>query len=154
VVPTSENAAHAWKYTTTQPPAEWSTPTFDDSSWQSGTGAFARASNRAIKTPGTTWDTADIWLRQTATLNGLTPDQVSELVVRVIHRDDVDVYINGVIAFHGDGGANDYEYKRITKEAQAAIKPTGANVIAMHCHHAARGQFVDVGLFEKIMPKE
>jgi len=149
VLPTSEKVGLTWKFTTTSPAADWSKTAFDDSAWQSGVGGFGTEGTPNTKI-GTTWSTPDIWLRRSVTLPSLTAEQVSNLVVRDYHDEDVEIYINGVLAYSATGFVSSFEYKPITKEARAAIKPNGVNEIAVHCHQTTGGQFVDVGLFERI----
>ncbi len=152
VVPTSEKSPQVWKYTTDTPAKEWSKTDFDDSSWKSGPGGFGAAGmpNASI---GTQWTTADIWIRRVVKIGELTPDQIHQLVIRDFHDDGINVLINGVSAFNKRGFIANYEYQALSPEAKAAIKPGADNVIAVHCHQTTGGQFVDVGLFERIPGK-
>ncbi len=149
IVPTSENAAQVWKYTLVNPVAGWTKPSFNDSAWKTGPGGFG-ASAPAGAPVGTPWKTSDIWLRRTFNPGPLTAEQLTRLVVREQHDEDIEVYINGALAYHAGGYISDYEYKPVSAEAQKSLKPGAENTLAVHCHQTAGGQFIDVGLFERI----
>ncbi len=61
------------------------------------------------------------------------------------HDEDVEVYVNGVLAHKASGWSTQYEEAPISAEAIRAIRP-GRNVLAVHCRQTSGGQFVDVGL--------
>ena len=65
--------------------------------------------------------------------------------LRLHHDDDVEVYINGVLAVQVKGHTNDYAIFRMRPEAVAALK-TGRNQFAVHCHQNRGGQYIDLGL--------
>ncbi len=149
VVPTSENSAQTWKYTLDAPGADWVMPGFNDSAWQTGPGGFG-ASAPAGAPVGTRWTTGDIWLRRIFKPGPLTAQQIARLVVREQHDEDIDVYINGALAYHAGGYISDYEYKPVSAEAQKSVRPGAENTLAVHCHQTTGGQFIDAGLFERI----
>jgi hypothetical protein len=97
-------------------------------------------------TPGiflnTTWQTDDIWLRREFTV---TAEDVSRIKFQLFHDEDVEVYLNGVLAVKLPGFITDYDEFEISKEAIAALHP-GDNAIAVHCHQTTGGQGVDVGI--------
>ncbi len=150
IVPTSEKAAQTWKYTTAAPDANWTNPGFDDSAWKTGPGGFGNAAPAGAPV-GTPWtDTpGDIWLRRTFNPGPLTALQLSRIVVREQHDEDIDVYLNGVLAYHAAGYISAYEYKPISRAAQLSLKPNAVNTLAVHCHQTIGGQFIDVGLTER-----
>ena len=151
VVPTSEKHNQTWRYTTTPPAAGWFAKSFDDSSWQQGPGGFGHgAPNTGLI--GTPWtDTpGDIWLRRTFNPGRMTPAQISRLVFRDYHDEDIDVYINGVPAYSAPGFISSYEYRPLSKAARQSLIPNADNEIAVHCHQTGGGQYIDVGIFERI----
>lgn len=149
IVPTSEKAAQVWKYTTANPVAGWTKPSFDDSAWKTGPGGFG-ASAPVGAPVGTSWNTPDIWLRRTFNPGPLTAEQITRLVVREQHDEDIEVYINDVLAYRSGGYISAYEYKPVSKEAQQSLKPNSENTLAVHCRQTVGGQFIDAGLFERI----
>lgn len=144
VVPTSESKpapGFVWRYTTTKPAEGWMQSAFDDSAWKQGQAGFGTP-----KTPGavvrTRWDTSDIWLRRTVELPDLTGGDVC---FSVHHDEDVEIYVNGVLAAKAARYTTRYEELPLTPEGRAALKP-GKNVLAVHCRQTTGGQYIDVGL--------
>jgi hypothetical protein len=151
VVPTSEITKQTWKYVTVAPDAAWNTSGFDDAAWMTGTGGFGTA-----VTPGaiigTAWNTADIWLRRTFNPGPLTPAELGDLLVRLHHDEDAEVYVNGVRALSASGYTVGYEYASMSDAARAAIVSNGANTLAVHCHQTTGGQYIDAGLYVIVAP--
>ena len=151
ILPTSEKTSQTWKYTTTAPAADWFQPSFDDAAWQQGPGGFGddAPGHGIIGTPWT--DTpGDIWLRRTFNPGPLTPQQIARLVFRDYHDEDIDVYINGVPAYSAPGFVSSYEYRPWSQAARQSLRPNADNQIAVHCHQTGGGQYIDVGIFERI----
>jgi hypothetical protein len=141
VVPTSQRQGINWRFTFEQPAADWIQPAFSDATWKAGLGGFGTRG-----TPGavvrTEWATDDIWLRsefEWPSGKNATP------VLLVHHDEDVEIYLNGVLAGQAGGYLSDYETMAMTPEGIAALKP-GRNVLAVHCHQTTGGQYVDVGI--------
>jgi hypothetical protein len=149
LVETSEKTAQKWRYTTTKPPNDWFKPDFDHRQWLEGDGGFGTKG-----TPGavvrTEWKTDDIWLRRSFALPE-SADLSGEVLLRLHHDEDADVYINGVLAARVSGFVTDYGPVLISAEARRVLKP-GRNVIAVKCHQTTGGQYIDVGL-EEIVAK-
>ncbi len=141
VVPTSQQEGINWRFTLDKPADDWIKPEFDDSAWKEGPGGFG-----AKGTPGavvrTQWKTADIWLRRQF---DWPSDMIAKPELMVHHDEDVEVYINGVLAGKADGFISDYEEMAMTPQGIAALKP-GKNVLAVHCHQTQGGQYIDVGI--------
>lgn len=141
VVPTSESEPVSWRFTTQRPASGWEKAGFDDHAWKEGPGGFG-----AGDPPGsqvrTTWDTEDIWLRRPFDWNEGTDGQ---LVLRLHHDDDVDVWLNGVRVLGDTAFLREYLDIPLPASASRLLKPTG-NVLAIHCHQSQGGQYVDAGL--------
>jgi len=148
VVPTSEKEGVEWRYTFDKPADDWMKPGFDDSSWKKGAGGFGtRATPGAVVR--TEWKTPDVWLRREFAL----PDEkFTSLQFRVHHDEDVEIYINGVLAGKFKNYLSEYEERPITAEGRAALKP-GRNAIALHCLQTKGGQYVDVGFVDVVPAK-
>jgi hypothetical protein len=130
-----------WKYTTDKPGAGWYNPGFDALAWPEGMSGFGTAG-----TPGiflnTTWSTADIWLRHQF---DMTAEDIPNSKLQVFHDEDVEIYLNGVLALRLAGFVTDYGDHEIPPEVKLSLRP-GNNTIAVHCHQTTGGQGVDVGI--------
>jgi hypothetical protein len=143
VVPAADKEPAVWRYTLEKPGDGWTRADFDDSSWKSGPSGFGtRGTPGAVV--GTTWDTADIWLRRDFDF----PDRkYADLQLWIHHDEDADVYINGVRALRVPGYVSAYDAVPMDAAARAALKP-GKNTLAVHCHQTTGGQYIDVGIVD------
>ncbi len=99
LIATSEQAPQDWRYTFDKPGKDWFESSYDDAQWKLGPGGFGTQG-----TPGATvktvWNTPDIWLRRTIKL----PDSnLERLSLSVHHDEDVQIYLNGVLAAEATG---------------------------------------------------
>ena len=142
IVPTSQKQPALWRYTLQKPAADWTKPEFDASGWKEGPGTFGTEG-----TPGavvrTRWSTDDIWLRRAVTLPST---KFSNMQLYVDHDEDVEVYVNGVLASSEEGFTTGYVPLEISRSALALLKPGATVTLAVHCHQTAGGQNIDVGL--------
>jgi hypothetical protein len=142
VVPTSQHQPVLWRYTLEKPAKNWTAPDFDDSGWKQGPGGFGThgTPNAVI---GTVWKTDDIWLRREFTMpTGTFPD----LALLVYHDEDIEIYVNGVLAASEEGFVNSYEPMDISETARKLLQPGAKITVAVKCHQTKGGQGVDVGL--------
>lgn len=141
VVPNALQGRVTWKYTTNQPPEDWTKPDFDDSNWSEGVGGFGTEG-----TPGTvlntTWNTSDIWLRREFPL---IKQELGDAKIQLHHDEDAEVYLNGVLATKAPGYTTTYDEVDPEPEAIEALH-NGTNVMAVHCHQTLGGQYIDVGI--------
>jgi hypothetical protein len=143
VVPTSENEAIHWSYTTQVQADGWYKPEFNAAGWQDAPGGFGTRGTPAAVVR-TTWNTSDIWLRREV---ALPKTKGNNLALRMHHDEDAEVYLNGVLAAKVSGYISDYEVVPISSAARGMLK-AGLNTIAVHCHQTSGGQYIDVGLVE------
>ncbi len=144
-LPTSEDSASLWRYTTAAPAADWMTPGFDDHGWAQGPAGFGTRD-----TPGavvrTIWNTSDLWMRRTFHLASAS---LSKPYWNVNHDEDADIYLNGVLVAHLSGYSSGYVRLPLGAAAVAALR-AGTNTLAMHVHQTKGGQYADVGIDEVI----
>jgi len=144
VVPTARQTPVNWKYTIQTPPANWTRPEFDASSWKEGPAGFGTEG-----TPGaiirTTWRTGDIWLRRQFTMPA---GNYKNLKFYVDHDEDVEIYVNGTLAGSESGFTTGYVPLEILPAARALLQPGAQINLAVHCHQTEGGQIIDVGLAE------
>jgi hypothetical protein len=145
LVPTAEQQAQSWRYTTARPADDWFKPGFDDAAWQRGEAGFGTR-----ETPNTTvrtqWNTNDIWVRRDFELERAPG---GEVLLKVYHDEDAEVYVNGVPAAKLQGHVTGYALVPIAGEARQALK-AGRNTLAIHCRQTRGGQYIDAGLVELI----
>ncbi|NQU19838.1 MAG: glycoside hydrolase family 2, partial [Candidatus Nealsonbacteria bacterium] len=153
VVPTSQAKGIPWRYTFDKPADGWFKTDFDDSSWKQGPGGFGTK-----MTPGavvrTEWSSDDVWLRREFEMPEMKEDGVKQddLELTVHHDEDVEIYINGVLAGSAKAFSTDYEPLDLTAKGRAALK-TGKNIFAVHCKQTMGGQCIDVGIVQ-VIPAE
>lgn len=143
IVTDATDGAPTWRFTLSRPAPRWSHADFDDSGWGQAQAGFGTPG-----TPGaivrTIWDSSDIWLRRTVLLR---PEDLSHAQIEIHHDEDVEVYINGVLAFKQSGFLTNYADLDLTPLGRRALNQ-GINTIAVHCHQTSGGQYIDVGLVE------
>jgi hypothetical protein len=131
-----------WNYTFENPGTNWFQPDFEENAtWREGAAGFGMAFTRGSRVH-TIWDTPNIWLRKTFSLEAA---DFTRARLQLHHDKDTEVYLNGVLAFSGKGYLVDYALFDIAPEAAATLRP-GRNSIAVHCRQTAGGQFIDVGI--------
>jgi hypothetical protein len=144
IIPNSGVSPAVYKYATTNPGDGWTSPTFDDSAWKSGPAPFGTFAPNNIAI-GTKWtDTpGEIWLRRTITLPNA---DYSNAEFIVYHDEDVQIYVNGVLASMAGGFNNDYEPLDMTDQALAELKSGAVITLAVHVVQTTGGQGIDLGL--------
>ena len=143
LIPTSGVKQAMWRYTTQKPADTWTAPGFDDGKWKTGLSAFGGETGGG--TTGTPWTSENIWLRRTFTLA-----QVPKLPqIRAVHDEDIEVFINGVLAMREGGFTTTLDDYALAPAAAATLK-IGENTIAVHVHQTSGGQGVDVGLVDTL----
>ena len=150
IVPSSKKDGQSWRFTTVMPATNWSSTSYSDYGWSTGIGGFGTDG-----TPGavvrTIWNTSDIWLRRTFNPGALTAEQISHLAFNVHHDEDVEIYLNGVLAYSASGYIGNYLCVPLTDAGRSALLSNQENVLAVHCHQTIGGQFIDVGLDERVV---
>jgi hypothetical protein len=149
IVPTSEQNPVVWRYTFQKPAEDWMKPSYDAGAWNEGPAGFGTEG-----TPGaivrTRWNTADIWLRREFTM----PDRaMSHPQFYVHHDEDVEIYLNGVLAATEPDFTTSYVPIEMRRAAREMLKPGARITMAVHCHQTTGGQNIDVGLADVIERK-
>jgi hypothetical protein len=154
VVPTAlATPAPQWSYTTDKPADDWFSAEFKSDDWKTSAAGFGKQTKRIFGPIGTEWKTEDIWIRRDFDVAEGT--NVENLQLIIVHVDNAEVYINGVLAADLDVLVTGYTPVEISAEAKATIKPGQKNTIAIHCHNTTdengedkMGQHIDAGLIE------
>ncbi len=128
-----------WEYTFKRPTQDWKDVGYRNKSWFKGQGGFGRGAPNSKVT--SEWKSSDIWMRTSFGLKVLP----ETLALEIYHDEDVEVYLNGVEIFKATGYVTDYQNFLLDQRALDALQ-TGRNVLAVHCHQTAGGQFIDLAL--------
>jgi hypothetical protein len=131
-------SATLWRYTTEDPGQGFERPEFDDSSWTEGRGGFGSKGTPGARI-GVEWTGDAIWMRRTFDWDG----DASRFALIAHHDDDLEVYVNGVLAAQANGYVVEYGELPLTGAGRAALRK-GVNRIAVHCVQRSGGQYVDV----------
>jgi glucose/arabinose dehydrogenase len=145
MVDTAELSPVLWRYTCTMPGGDWTQSNYEDREWKVGPAGFG-----TVGTPGsmvrTDWNTSDIWLRREFNLKHPIAES-TKVFLRLHHDEDVEVYLNGVLAVRADRWTSGYVEVPVPAAAKATIHE-GTNSLAVHCHQNSGGQFIDLGIIE------
>ncbi len=140
IVPASDEINYEATYTETAPAEGWMNVGFDDGQWKKGIAPFG--DNK--KVAKTLWLTKDIWVRRAFTLTNANFDK---LFLKLLHDDDVAVYLNGEMIYTAKGWTNKYIYLPIADLAKSKLK-NGQNILAIHVANTAGGASLDAGIVE------
>ena len=142
LLPTSEKEKASWLYTVEKPAEDWFKPSANGSGWKSGLAPFGVEEISLSRRPATVWTNAELWLRREFTLPAA---HFAAVALSMHHDEDVEVYINGVLAAKATGYTASYEPLLLRSEALAVLRP-GRNVLAAHCRQKLGGQYFDLGI--------
>ena len=62
------------------------------------------------------------------------------------HDEDVEIYVNGVLAASNSGYNDSYVPLEISRDALALLRPGATVTVAVHVHQTEGGQGIDLGL--------
>ncbi len=143
LLPTGERHPQPWLYTTEEQTGEaWTSSQFDPTGWSRGTTPFSAEGTKRMRI-NTPWKTRTIWIRTPVDVPPLLSNQ--NVVLRLRHDDDVDVFVNGKVLYHHPGPNEEYTDMVLT-DAQKALFVKGKNTLAVKCMNRAGFQGLDVGL--------
>lgn len=142
VIPTGRKQPVMWKYTTTKPKGNWTSPDFDDSSWKTGPAPFGSDGTPNIH-PRTIWNTDDIWARRSITI----PDaNLKNLQLYGFHDEDVQAYLDGTLAASEAGYISQYQPLDLRDIARKQLVAGAKVLLAIHVHQTQGGQGMDYGM--------
>lgn len=144
IVPAANERKSEWHYTETQPAEGWIEPGYDDSQWKKGLSGFGTAQTPGASV-GTEWKSNNIWIRKTVMID----DPTADLWLKVHHDEDAEIYVNGKLVKTLARYTTGYVHKNVP----AGTFKKGANVIAVHCKQTGGGQYIDLGVVAREVPK-
>ena len=148
VLPTSERVGRPWRYRTAPPTGNWNAAHGEglvlpgpEDVWLEGIGGFGNE-----KTPGsvvrTAWESDEIWLVGEFSLAAVPR---GELLLRLHHDEDVEVWINGTSVLEASGFTRSYELRRTGLRAEEILRE-GINRVSAHVWQTDGGQYIDLGI--------
>jgi hypothetical protein len=140
LVPAADTEPVSWRYAFERPGENWHTCAFDDSDWEVGKAGFGTPGVPNAEV-GVVWQTPMIWIRREFAM----PETTARPHLYLHHDEDVQIFLNGVLAAEWAGFDVSYSVVNIRDEALATLKPTG-NVMAIVCRQTRGGQYIDAGL--------
>lgn len=143
VLPAADETAYEVAYTLSKPGSGWQETGFNDTQWKTGGAPFSDDKTKAK----TYWNTDDLWVRRTFTLNNDV--NLDNLFLKINHDDNIDIYLNGKAIYHKQGWVNNYTYLNLQEQLKANLK-AGKNVLAFHLRNTAGGRFLDAGIVRKM----
>ncbi len=144
VIPSGSEAEVNLRYTFEKPEANWNTEAFSAHSWQVGLAPLGGDVGSAIAK--TKWTSKEVWMVRDFDLNKI-PD--GKLQLNIFYDDDVEVYLNGVLAYQcGPCYVSDYITREVSESASRALK-VGKNRMSIHCTNPQGPGFIDAGLISR-----
>jgi hypothetical protein len=140
ILPASDEQPYTFKYTESEPAKGWVDADFNDTNWKTGTAPISDQKSQAK----TLWQSKNIWVRRTFNLGEIN---INQLMLKLHHDDNVEVYLNGKTVYNKTGWNNDFSINAIKNQLV-----NGKNVLAIHCANTAGGAWLDFGLADELKP--
>jgi len=140
ILHTSDENPYVVQYTENAPTGAWASTSYAASDWKSGSAPIGDDK----KNVNTLWKSNDIWVRRT--FNVINPADINELILKLNHDDNIEVFLNGKQVYEKTGWTHNFQYLPIDK---AHLK-AGQNILAIHLANTAGGRFLDFGLVDKL----
>lgn len=149
ILSSGESKPYECRYTENEPTGEWMKEGYDDGAWQTGKAPFGSGWNDS---PATEWKSKSIWMRRVFDLKDL---DIEKLVLQLRHDEDVEVYINGELAYSCDNQCftSDFKNYPVSDIIKSKLRKE-KNVLAMHCSNSQGWSWLDAGLAKQDAAKE
>ena len=132
---------------TYQTNTNWTSRSFNDSSWALEKAAWGTAGEYPNVNNSWTSTNSDIYVRRTVTLTA--DDLKKDLWIQFSHDDVFELYVNGTQVISTGETWLQGETHQLTAQEKAKLV-VGDNVLAAHCHNTSGGAYIDFGLFENV----
>lgn len=139
ILETSHDAEYQVHYTERKPQGDWTALDYSTADWQTGAAPIGDQ-----EFSNTRWESDQIWVRRTFDLANIT--EINELLLKLNHDDNIQVYLNGKRIYQQEGWTSGFEYIAVDSGALRE----GANVLAIELANTAGGRFLDFGLVDRI----
>jgi len=139
ILETSDEKPYTVAYTETTPQGDWKSADYTNTGWKTGSAPIGD-DPKQVKT---LWKSDNIWVRRS--FNIANPASINELLLKMNHDDNVEVYLNGKKIYEKEGWTSTFQYFPISKGDLKA----GKNTIAIHLANTAGGRYLDFGLVDQ-----
>ncbi len=149
IVPSGETAPYECRFTENDPGAGWMQESYNDDEWKTGKAPFGSGWDNDAATE---WKSKSIWMRRVFDVNDLNIDK---LILQLRHDEDVEVYINGELAYacNNQCFTSDFKDYSVSDAIKAKLRKE-KNVLAMHCTNSQGWSWLDAGLGKQEKTKE
>jgi len=149
ILATGEEKQYECKYTEDDPGSGWTNEGFNDAAWKTGKAPFGLGWDNDAATE---WKSKSIWVRREFDLNDI---DIEKLVLQLRHDEDVEVYVNGILAYSCDNSCftSDYRNYPLADSVRDKLKK-GKNILAMHCSNSNGWSWLDGGLGKQKIVKD
>lgn len=145
ILPAADETSYPCKYTESEPTGDWQSAKFDDRNWKTGTAPFSDDKTQAK----TIWTSKNLWMRRVFSLADFNIDQ---LILKLHHDDNVEVYLNGDKIYENIGWSGDFKLIPLQEQVKNSLRK-GENILAIHCANTAGGAWLDAGLLNEVKAK-
>lgn len=137
LLPAADETNYPVKYTETTPEGDWTAPAYAATGWNTGLGPIG--TDEGIDK--VSWKSRDIWMRRTFTISNSA--EINQLILKLSHDDDIEVYLNGEKKYAKIGVTNDYGMVPVSNTLKE-----GENILAVHVINTGGGARLDIGLVD------
>jgi hypothetical protein len=141
-----ETPSIKWRYTEKEPSADWTKLEFNDAAWQTGVAPFGMAESKIQRSPKTTWNSKEIWLRHEFELDESALKTIKHLDILIHFDESPTIYLNGIEVKNLTGYSAEYQSIRLNDDTTKLLNK-GKNIISIKCSQTTGGQFIDAGLY-------
>src|SRR5258706_11418896 len=121
---------------------------YNDADWKTGKAPFGTGWDNDAATE---WKSKSIWVRREFDIKDTN---FEKLVLQMRHDEDVEIYINGVLAYSCNNSCFTSEYRNypLADSIKDKLK-NGKNILAMHCTNSNGWSWLDAGLGKQAQVK-
>ena len=144
LIPSGSEGEVTVRYRFEKPEPQWNTENFSAEKWNSGSAPLGGEVENAK--PKTKWTSKEVWMVRDFNLASVPEEKVR---LNIFYDDDVEVYLNGVLAYQcSPCYVNDYVTRDISEAAAKSLKK-GTNRMSIHCTNDRGPGFIDAGLVSR-----
>lgn len=144
VLAAADETGYTARITEKQPASNWMDPSFKAEAWKQASAPFGDNPDLTK----TIWKSRDLWYRRSFDMPAKSKEK---LFLKLIHDDNVEVFINGQPVFKKEGWTHKYIYIPLSAQVRAGLKEKN-NLLAIHIKNTAGGAMLDAGIVQEEDP--